>query len=86
MTARIQTVMMVDDSFNYCTRFNTNYRALLSTIIGYHQLSYSLDMFKFDTVVDDNFFFRLNERVNDSFSVGSFAKDGLKPKWQMVKW
>ena len=57
MNARIQTVMMVDDSFNYCTRFNTNHRALLSTIIGYHQLSCSLDMFKFDTVVDDKFFF-----------------------------
>ena len=68
MNARIQTVMMVDDSFNYCTRFNANHRALLSTIIGYHQLSCSLDMFKFDMVVDNSFFFRLNERVNDSFS------------------
>ena len=37
-------------------------------------------MFKFDMVVDDSFFFRLNERMNDSFSVGSFAKDGLNPK------
>ena len=36
MNARIQTVMMVDDSFNYRTRFNTNYHALSSTIIGYH--------------------------------------------------
>ena len=31
-----QAVMIVDDSFNYHARLNTNYHALSSTIIDYH--------------------------------------------------
>ena len=38
--------MIVDDSFNYHARLNTNY----------HSLSCSLDMFKFDMIVHDSFF------------------------------
>ena len=59
----VQTVMIVDDSFNY------------------HQLSCSLDMFKFVMIVDDSFC-RLNERiiVHDRFSASGFALNGLKPK------
>ena len=67
---------------------NTNFHALSSTIIDYHQLSCSWDMFKFDIKMDDSFFAVCrNERmiVNDSFSINSFAKNELKPKWQMVK-
>ena len=69
--------MMVDDSFNYHTRLITNYLALYSTI--YHQLSCSLGMFKSEMKVDVNFC-PLSEQitVNNSFSVSSFAKNGLK--------
>lgn len=60
---------------------------LSCSIINYRQLLYSLDMFKFDIIVDNSFCGLLNERIimNDSFSVDSFAENELKPKWQMVK-
>ena len=32
----VQTVMIVDDSFNYHARLNTNYHSLSSTITNYH--------------------------------------------------
>ena len=53
--------MIVDDSFNYHARLNTNYHSLSSTITNYHQLScsldmFKLDMFKFDMIVHDSFF------------------------------
>ena len=72
------------------TRFMHVY-ALSSFIINYqlstyHQLSGSLDMFKFHIIVDDSFC-HLNKQmmVNNSFPVRSIAKKGLKLKWQMVK-
>ena len=79
--------MRVDDSFNYHA-----VHARLCTIIVYHQLSTyhqlsgSLDMFKFHIIVDDSFC-HLNKQmmVNNSFPVRSIAKKGLKLKWQMVK-
>ena len=50
---------------------------MVSTVMHYHQLnvSCSLDMFKFDMIVDDSFCC-LNEWVivKDSSSVSSFAK------------
>ena len=60
--------MIVDDIFNYHTHLITNY-----------QLSCSLDMFKFEMKVDDSFC-RLSEQIilNNSFSISSFAKNGLK--------
>ena len=72
----IQTVMIVHDSFNYHTCLITK---LSCTILDYHQLSRSLDKFKFEMIVDDSFF-RLSEQiiVNKSFSVSSFTKNGLK--------
>ena len=50
------------------------------------KLSYSLDKFKFDMILDDSFC-RLYEWmiVGDNFSVSSLANNGFKPKWQMVK-
>ena len=56
------------------------------TIIDYHQLSCGLDMFNFEIILDDSYC-RLNERmiVSKNFSGSSFAKNGLKPKWHMVK-
>ena len=68
--------MIVDDSFNYHARLNTNY----------HRLSCSLDMCKFNMIVDDSFY-RLNERmiVYDSFSANGLVKNGLKPcsEWEL---
>ena len=77
-SSRDQTVMIVDDSFNYHARLNTNYHALSSTIINYDQLSRGLDVFKFHMIVDDSFL-RLIGRmiVHDSFSVSGFAQNGL---------
>lgn len=51
------------------------------------ELSCSLDIFKFDMIVDFSFCC-LNEQtiVNYNFSVNSFAKNRLKLEWQMVKW
>ena len=60
------------------------------TIIRYLRLSLTintcLDVFKLYMITDDNFC-RLNERMigNDSISVSSLAKNGLKMMWQMVK-
>ena len=56
-----------------------HFHPLLSTVR-------SLDTLKFDVIVDDSFC-RLNERMimNESFSLNSFSKNGLKPKWQRVK-
>ena len=45
--------MIVHDSFNYHTCLITK---LSCTILDYHQLSRSLDMFKFEMIVDDSFF------------------------------
>ena len=58
--------MIVDDSFEHELSF---------TIINYHQLSCSLDMFKFDMIVHDSFF-RLIEQmiVHDGFSVSGVTK------------
>ena len=68
--SRDQTVTTVDDSSNYQARFNT--------IINYHQLSRSLDVLKFDMIVDDSFFRLIAGMiVHDSFSVSGFARDGL---------
>ena len=52
------------------------------SIIYYHQLSCSLDMFKFDMIVHDSFF-RLTERmiVHDSFSVSGGNQGGLNAIW-----
>ena len=44
--------MIVGDSFNYHARLNTSYQALF---IHYQQLSCSLDMYRFDMIVDDSF-------------------------------
>ena len=65
--------MIVDDSFEHELSF---------TIINYHQLSCSLDMFKFDMIVHDSFF-RLTERmiVHDSFSVSGGNQGGLNAIW-----
>ena len=70
--------MIVDDNFNYHSRLNT----LSFTIINYHQLSCSLDMFKFEMIVHDSFF-RLTERmiVHDSFSGSGGNQDGLNAIW-----
>ena len=67
--------MIVDDSFNYHARLNTK---LSFTIINYHQLSCSLDMFKFDVIVHDSFVC-LTERmiVHDSFLVSGGNQGGL---------
>ena len=48
---------------------------LSCTIIDYHQLSFSLSLFKFFMIVDDSFS-RLTTRmiVHDSFSVSCFGK------------
>ena len=47
----------------------------------YHQISCSLDTFKFDMIVDDSCC-RLNEPmlVHDSFSVSGFSENGLKAR------
>ena len=68
--------MIVDDSFKYDARLNTSYH-------DYHQLSCSLDMFKFEMIVHDSFF-RLTERmmVHDSFSVSGGNQRGLNTIWQ----
>ena len=49
---------------------------LSCTIIDYHQLSFSLSLFKFFMIVDDSFS-RLTTRmiVHDSFSVSCFGKN-----------
>lgn len=55
----------------------------------YHQLSCSLDMFKFDVMFDDSFC-RLNDLMvgHDSFSASVFVKNrlksSLKPKMATV--
>ena len=51
-------------------------------IIDYHQLSCSLDMFKYDMIVDDASSYRLNEQmiVHDGFSASSLVKNELKPR------
>ena len=81
----VQTVMIVDDSFDYQARLNTNYHALSSTIIDYHQLSYSLDIFKFDIIFDDSFC-HLNERMilNDIFRSTALPKtsSNRNGKWK----
>ena len=71
--------MIVDDSFNYHARLK---HELSFTIINYHQLSCSLDVFKFDMIVHDSFF-RLTKRmiVHDSFSVSGGNQGGLNAKW-----
>ena len=59
---------------------------LSCTIIDYHQLSFSLSLFKFFMVVDDSFS-RLTSRmiVHDSFSVSCFGNhwpdSGQKTCW-----
>ena len=45
--------MIVDDSFNYHARLNTNYHSLSSTITNYHAV---WTLFKFDMIVHDSFF------------------------------
>ena len=45
--------MIVDDSFNYHARLKME---LWFTIIRFHQLSCSLDVFKFDMIVHNSFF------------------------------
>ena len=51
-----------------------------------HDLSYSLDIFKFNMIVDDSFY-RLKEQmiVHDSFSASGLVKDRLKPR-SNLKW
>ena len=55
------------------------------TIMHYHQLLCTLDMFKFDMIVDDSFCC-LKDRmiVNDGLFSQHFCQKGLKHKWQMV--
>ena len=66
-------------STNCATQSKQHFCYVSCTIVNYHQLSRSLDVLKFDMIVDNSFFFRLiaGTIVNDSFSVSSFAKDGL---------
>ena len=70
--------MIVDDELS-----RTFEHELSFTIINYHQLSCSLDMFKFDMIVHDSFFFRLTERmiVHDRFSVSGGDQGGLNTIW-----
>lgn len=69
-------VMIADGSFNYCACLNVNYHALTFTTINYHQLSCSLDMLKFDMIIDDSFC-HLNEWMIVFWSV-VLPKKGLK--------
>lgn len=62
--SQVQTVMIVEDSFNNYARLYTNHHALSSTIIDYHQVSRSLDTVKFHMIIDD--FFLPFERADDS--------------------
>ena len=70
----ILTATIVDDSFYYHMRLNTNYRALPSTVMqfGYVQIRHDID----------NSFCCLNKpmTVHDSFSVSSFSKNRLQPR------
>ena len=52
----------------------------------YHQLSFSLDTFKFDMIADDSFL-RLTERITmcNSFSNSSFIKIGPPPERYQVR-
>ena len=60
----VKTVMIVDDSFDYHAHYH-------------HRLSCSLNIFKFDMVVDDSFY-RLNEQMikNYSFAAAVCQKRG----------
>lgn len=52
--------------------------ALSSTIINYHRVPCSFDMFKFDMITDASLL-SFNERmiVYDSFSINDFSKNGF---------
>ena len=58
--------MIVDNSSNYHVRLNTD--DLSCTIISYYQLSRSLDVLKFDMIIDDSFSRLIMEMiVHDGF-------------------
>ena len=71
--------MIVDDSFNYHARLNTNYHSLSSTITNYHAVwTCSNSTWWFMIVL-----FRLTERmiVHNSFSVSGSNQGGVNAIW-----